>query len=662
MADIRIDFEGNAADLLRELGKVEDAVGDVERAADGAGDEFGEMGTAAGSRAAGGIDTLKRGAIALGGVLAAAQVKDFVVDSTNMAVAAEEAGNKFDATFGPAAADLAAEMETLGDKAGIADFRLKDIVATAGNVIQGLGGTREEAAAMAEALAPLAVDVASFNGSIDQAPEALQSMTSALTGNRESLKDRWGIVVREAEVIQRALNNSFKESADDLTELEKAQATYELIVERSGNAVGDLDRNLDSTSTTQARFNAALEEFQVVLGDELLPILNDALPAITGFVEGLGDGANKLGITISEINRQIMGLPGLTDRAGASIETVNQALRLLDESKTVPRQVGEAMAFLASRNEVTAEAVDALEGSLGASAGQMRIGAELALQYAMDNGFAAETVGDLALQVGLYKQAEQEAAEQNARTRGEQHLLKEAIEGTTGATEDAIEAELTLAEIRDGQISALGQVKRAQENVTEAREALINLEADPGATESQVAEAAWNLVDAESALALVMEEFADSQGPMYTDALIDIGREAGLAGDALWAFVDAALAAQGIGTPSSGGNDISVGGVGVIGPIPQQHGGVHRARRGRGNIVQVAEAGSDEAIIPLNSQGVGAIADAFSQALGGGGMGGGGGPTFVINVQGFVGSEMALAAEIDRILTRLKRSSGLQLL
>jgi len=201
------------------------------------------------------------------------------VASVKAAVDAEEAAAAFDTTFGTAAGRAGAFVEEFANRAGFANYQLEQMMAVTGNVIQGIGGTEDASAALSESMVRLAADVASFSNAQGGAQAVMLALQSALNGEREALKT-YGLAVSEAEVVEKALSMTHKESADQLTRLDKALATLEVATEKAGKAIGDLDRTSDSNANTMRRVAAVWEESKVTLGESLLPVLDQLLPLL----------------------------------------------------------------------------------------------------------------------------------------------------------------------------------------------------------------------------------------------------------------------------------------------------------------------------------------------------------------------------------------------
>ena len=276
-ADIR-DFQRDMKTADRQLDKLE---GSTKKASKG----MGGMGKAM---------------QVVGAVMAGAQMLRFGKDMVMLAVSAEEAGSAFATTFGPAVGRASKFVEEFANNAGFAEFELQQLMATTGNIVQGLGATEGVSAELSESMARLAGDVASFSNAAGGAPAVLKALQSGLTGETEALKT-YGIVINQADIQQQALLETGKEHADELTRLEKAQATLTIAYERAGKAVGDLDRTQESSANTLRRLNAKFKEAQTTIGKALLPVLEDLLPV----AEDLIPTFEKIGVAVVQVARVI---------------------------------------------------------------------------------------------------------------------------------------------------------------------------------------------------------------------------------------------------------------------------------------------------------------------------------------------------------------------
>lgn len=207
--------------------------------------------------------------------------------------AAEEVASKYRTVFGPAVKEVNSFLEENARQMGLTTAEAQDLVATTGAIAQGMGATRQASAEMAIAITQLSADLSSFNDI--PVEDTQRRITSALVGERESLK-QLGIVVQQADVDQRALLETGKERAAQLTQLEKAEATLTLITEKAGVAVGDLGRTQDSAANTARRVTAAFRQLREDIAKDMLPVFAKLLTTLDenrGALLAIGEASAK---------------------------------------------------------------------------------------------------------------------------------------------------------------------------------------------------------------------------------------------------------------------------------------------------------------------------------------------------------------------------------
>lgn len=311
------------------------------------------------------IGSFAKGAIA---TAAAAKIAQLGAQMVGMAVDAGEAASAFETTFGDGVDAASQFVDEFANKAGFARYELQQMLATSGNVAQGIGATEEQSAALAEQMARLAGDVASFSNASGGAEAVLAALQSALTGEREALKT-YGIAVSQAEVEERALADTRKASADDLTRLELANATMTIATEKAGKAVGDLDRTSDSAANRMREIKAEIKETGTAAGQELLPALEDVLPVVSDMIPLLADAAVEAAGLATALGPLAKGLLTVLTPAlsGVSwwLDTVQQgftdiAAALGSEADKSIARMGEAVDYLSdslAKNEDPAVAL-----------------------------------------------------------------------------------------------------------------------------------------------------------------------------------------------------------------------------------------------------------------------------------------------------------------
>jgi uncharacterized protein YoxC len=176
---------------------------------------------------------------------------------------AEETANKFDTVFGSMSGDVDAFLKTMGRLGGLTEEQGQAMVATTGQIAQGLGISQEASAGFSKQVLQTAIDMGSFNNAPTK--DVLDAINSGLTGIIVPLK-QYGIVLRAADIDQKAMSMSGKKSAETLTQAEKATAALALIQSKAGVAMGDMARTADSTANTARRLGAELGDVRENIG------------------------------------------------------------------------------------------------------------------------------------------------------------------------------------------------------------------------------------------------------------------------------------------------------------------------------------------------------------------------------------------------------------
>lgn len=222
----------------------------------------------------------------LGVAFGAMQAGRFAADAIQLASAADEVDSKFEAVFG-SNEKLIDSLREWGDVAGVTESDAKDLAATFGNLAIAQGVGADEAADLSVEVATLAGDMASFNDS-DPAQVFEDINKAMLTTEREGMK-KYGIAVSEAEVKTRAMELAVADGRDEVTQADRAMASYEIITRQAGAAVGDLERTQDSAANQQRQLTASIEEAKTEIGRGLMPAYEAFLETSAKLVPVLGD-------------------------------------------------------------------------------------------------------------------------------------------------------------------------------------------------------------------------------------------------------------------------------------------------------------------------------------------------------------------------------------
>ena len=503
MADkkLRYVFLGDEASLLKSIRRSDTALG-----------KFSKGITRVGSAAATGFAIVGAAATAAG------------VQAVKVASDANEAAAAFDETFGVAAQSAGEFVEDFANKAGLADFELKQLLATSGAVLQGINFTAEGSADLSQKLATLAGDVASFSNVQGGAEPVLQAFTKALLGERESLKT-FGIAILEADVQQQAFIMTGKTSAKELTKQEKALATYELLLQKTKVQQGDLNRTQESFANVSRKVSAELKEVQANLGQELLPVASELLPIISELVEDLAEGFAPILQELAPIIQRVVDLFQVL--APVLLPLLENGFKALAKVFDIVVSVVEFGVGIFQDNNDELDKGSAFAQKYGLSQKDVYTSLYLTNQATQDQT-DSEKLKNLAIERGIamteyysrvYKD-QYTPAHVDARTEieKEQDTLESMIESKREATEVARkEAEALMKQtvpalqqlrsarqkilsIQERQLEAEKQLKAAQEDLIDANKDLLDIDEDLLGANDELVKANENIVKAEEAV------------------------------------------------------------------------------------------------------------------------------------------------------------------
>jgi hypothetical protein len=211
---------------------------------------------------------MKAGMIGLAAIAVGAKVAVDAASDLNEEV------NKTQVVFGKSAKSILAWSKGSAKAIGLSQQEALSAAGAYGNMFKTIGFGNTDAAKMSERMTQLAGDMASFH---NQDPtDMLDKLRSGLSGEAEPLR-RFGILLSENAVKQEAYRSGIAKSGKQLTEAQKVQARYRLIMEQSDKAQGDFARTSGGLANKQRIARAQFKDLQAQLGTALLPVVTDAV-------------------------------------------------------------------------------------------------------------------------------------------------------------------------------------------------------------------------------------------------------------------------------------------------------------------------------------------------------------------------------------------------
>lgn len=283
----------------------------------------------------------------------------------------DESMNKVNVVFERNADSIQDWARTTSTEIGISRQAALEAAGTYGNLFTALGLTTDAAAEMSMSTVQLAADLASFNN--EDPSEVLLALRSGLSGEMEPLK-RFGIAMNQAVLAQKAMEMGLGDNIQALSEAEKVQVRYAVIMEQTATAQGDFARTSDGLANTQRTIKANFEDIKAILGEEFLPDVNAAAIEVKNFTSWVVENAEEIkewaniiswanpgkwGVEIGKAARNLFGF------SDASEESADSAADLVNETNEIPESMEDAEAAAKALEDALKEQSKAYSTVLG---------------------------------------------------------------------------------------------------------------------------------------------------------------------------------------------------------------------------------------------------------------------------------------------------------
>lgn len=322
--EIRITAQDNASAPIK---RVADTAKDAGASAKEAGGHLGRM-----AEIAGGF-VVAQGLMRLPGLLSG------IVGSASDL---NESLSKMNVVFGSSSNVIDSFAQSAAKNLGMSRQAAVEAAATLGNLFVAMKMGAPVAAEMSKNLLQLAADLASFNN-LDPG-EVLEKLRSGLVGETEPLRSL-GVVINEAAVSAKGLAMGLGNVKGELSESEKVQARYALILEQTKTAQGDFARTADGVANSQRILKAEFADLAASLGTALLPAMQQVIGVVSGAVGAFNDldgGSQAL----------ILGVAGIVAAVPPAVLGIEKLSKMFDAIKDgsagAATKIGVATAAIAA--------------------------------------------------------------------------------------------------------------------------------------------------------------------------------------------------------------------------------------------------------------------------------------------------------------------------
>lgn len=241
----------------------------------------------------------------IAGIVGFTLIADQLRDATMAASDLNESLTKTDAVFKENQDTVLAWSETSAESVLLSQQAALEAASTFGNLFTALGSTTEEAAALSPQVVQLAADFASFNNI--PVEDALLALRSGLVGEIEPLR-RLGVSFNAAQVEAKALELGLAATKDEITEADKVTTRWNLILEQSANAQGDVARTSEGLANQIRLLQAEFADTQASVGRALLPafqslvdLARQLLPTFESFASVSGTAFSAIVPVVTQV-------------------------------------------------------------------------------------------------------------------------------------------------------------------------------------------------------------------------------------------------------------------------------------------------------------------------------------------------------------------------
>ena len=275
----------------------------------------------------------------IGGLLAGAfsvrAIGNFTKDAVTAASDLEESLNALNVSFGDSAAEITKLGESAASAMGVSQTEFNNAAVRFSAFADRVVGEGGNVAGFIGDVSTRATDFASvFNIDVS---EALQVFQSGLAGEAEPLK-RFGINLLQSEVQAFALREGLIEVGETMTEQEKVQARYGLLMEATAKTAGDFANTSDGLANSQRILGATFKDMQATVGaalvpafaaltQSLIPVVDELAPVLTEVMEALAPVIANVAAQIPSLLEGFMPLiPVIGQLAIVFFEIIDQIL------------------------------------------------------------------------------------------------------------------------------------------------------------------------------------------------------------------------------------------------------------------------------------------------------------------------------------------------
>lgn len=229
---------------------------------------------------------------------------------------AGEAKAKFGAVFKDMSTETQVFVDNFSKQYGRYDADIHNMMASTMAAGKNYGLSAERSRELSKELQQLTVDVGAFNDMSDT--DVHERLLAALRGEGEAA-EALTLSINETTLADYARRQGITKKISELTEAEKMELRYGLILEQTADMQGYATKEGDSFASSMTKLKSSLMELAEKIGDVLLPMIQPLIDKVREFAEWFGglDGNTQkiivfVGIAAAAIGPLLMMLGFMT--------------------------------------------------------------------------------------------------------------------------------------------------------------------------------------------------------------------------------------------------------------------------------------------------------------------------------------------------------------
>ena len=288
----------------------------------------------------------------------------------------EEVSSKFGVVFAGQADIASGWVQTLTDDFAMSTRESREYLSSIQDLLVPMGMQSTAAAQLSNEIVKLSADLGSFNNR--KTEDVMADIQSGLVGNYETMK-KYGIVLTATAVQERALAEGYAKTTEELTAADKALAAYQIMMEGSSAAIGDMQRTSDSYANTTKELDARWDDFSATMGERFLPAATQVKSVTAEILKNLTEALRVgppttfegIDAEIARIESRIYQLTDEGAKKARSIAKEKHASQIVPDGSPVltvsPRDVSQLSVQIAKQKQALANA-EAISVAVGKTA------------------------------------------------------------------------------------------------------------------------------------------------------------------------------------------------------------------------------------------------------------------------------------------------------